>query len=100
MHQNLQATGTHISLIAHITQRDLAQHLSRTEAQNGFANRCLWTWVQRGNCLPEGGTLSAADLSRLPANSAALSTGPLVLPKSSSAGMRRPATFGKIAIPP
>ena len=63
MHQNLQATGTHISLIAHITQRELAQHLSRTEAQNGFANRCLWTWVQRGNCLPEGGSLSAADLS-------------------------------------
>jgi hypothetical protein len=63
MHQNLQATGTHISLIAHITQRDLARHLSRTEAQNGFANRCLWTWVQRGNCLPEGGSLSAADLS-------------------------------------
>ena len=63
MHQNLQATGTHISLIAHITQRELAQHLSRTEAQNGFANRCLWTWVQRGNCLPEGGNLSAADLS-------------------------------------
>ena len=63
MHQNLQANGTHISLIAHITQRELAQHLSRTEAQNGFANRCLWTWVQRGNCLPEGGSLSAADLS-------------------------------------
>jgi hypothetical protein len=63
MHQNLQATGTHISLNAHITQRELVQHLSRTEAQNGFANRCLWTWVQRGNCLPEGGSLSAADLS-------------------------------------
>ena len=63
MHQNLQATGTHISLIAHITQRELAQNLPRTEAQNGFANRCLWTWVQRSNCLPEGGSLSAADLS-------------------------------------
>ena len=65
MHQNLQATGTHISLIAHVTQRELAQHLSRTEAQNGFANRCLWAWVQRGNCLPEGGNLSAGDLSTL-----------------------------------
>jgi hypothetical protein len=63
MHQNLQATGTHISLIAHITQRELAQYLPRTEAQNGFANRCLWTWVQRSNCLPEGGNLSAGDLS-------------------------------------
>jgi hypothetical protein len=63
MHQNLQATGTHISLIAHITQRELAQYLPRTEAQNGFANRCLWAWVQRSNCLPEGGSLSTGDLS-------------------------------------
>jgi hypothetical protein len=63
MHQNLQATGTHISLIAHITQRELTQHLPRTEAQNGFANRCLWASVQRSNCLPEGGSLSAGDLS-------------------------------------
>jgi hypothetical protein len=63
MHQNLRATGTHISLIAHITQRELTQNLPRTETQNGFANRCLWTWVQRGNCLPEGGSLSAGDLS-------------------------------------
>jgi hypothetical protein len=63
MHQHLQATGTHISLIAHITQRELAQNLHRTEAQNGFANRCLWAWVHRSNCLPEGGSLSVNDLS-------------------------------------
>ena len=60
-YQNLQATGTHISLIAHITQRELAQNLHRTEAHNGFANRCLWAWVHRSNCLPEGGSLSAGD---------------------------------------
>jgi hypothetical protein len=63
MQQHLRATGTHISLIAHITQRELAQNLHRTEAHNGFANRCLWTWVQRNNCLPEGGNLSAGALS-------------------------------------
>jgi hypothetical protein len=63
MHQHLQATGTHISLIAHITQRELARNLHRTEAQNGFANRCLWAWVHRSNCLPEGGSLSADDLA-------------------------------------
>jgi hypothetical protein len=62
-HQHLQATGTHISLIAHITQRELAQGLHHTEAHNGFANRCLWTWVQRNNCLPEGGNLSADAVS-------------------------------------
>ena len=64
MHQDLQATGTHISLIAHITQRELAQSLHHTEAHNGFANRCLWTWVQRNNCLPEGGDLSDERLIR------------------------------------
>jgi hypothetical protein len=63
MHQHLHATGTHISLIAHITQRELAQNLHRTQAHNGFANRCLWTWVQRSNCLPEGGNLSPNALS-------------------------------------
>ena len=59
----LQATGTHISLIAHITQRELAQHLHPTETHNGFANRCLWTCVQRSQSLPEGGNLSALELS-------------------------------------
>jgi len=59
----LQATGTHISLIAHVTQRDLEQHLHPTEAQNGFANRCLWTCVHRRICLPEGGSLGAEQLS-------------------------------------
>jgi hypothetical protein len=63
----VQATGTHISLIAHITQRELAQHLHPTEAHNGFANRCLWTAVQRSQCLPEGGNLGADELSAIAA---------------------------------
>jgi hypothetical protein len=57
-----QPPAAHLSLIAHITQRELAQNLPRTEAHNGFANRCLWAWVHRSNCLPEGGTLTPADL--------------------------------------
>jgi hypothetical protein len=63
MQQQLRATGTHISLIAHITQRELAKNLRRAEAQNGFANRCLWTWVHRSSCIPDGGSLSAGDLA-------------------------------------
>ena len=63
----IHATGTHISLIAHITQRELAQHLHPTEAHNGFANRCLWTAVQRSQCLPEGGNLDAHELSAVAA---------------------------------
>jgi hypothetical protein len=60
-----RATGTHISLIAHITQRELAQTLLRNEAQNGFTNRCLWASVQRSNCLPDGGALDLNELSAL-----------------------------------
>jgi hypothetical protein len=63
LHQPLQATGTHISLIAHITQRELAQNLPRTEAHNGLANRCLWASVKRSKCLPEGGNLNPTELS-------------------------------------
>jgi hypothetical protein len=61
--QPIQATRTHISLIAHITQRELTENLHPTEAHNGFANRCLWTGVQRSQCLPEGGNLDAHELS-------------------------------------
>ncbi len=63
----IQATGTHISLIAHITQRELAENLHPTEARNGFANRCLWTGVQRSQCLPEGGNLDAHEVSAVAA---------------------------------
>src|SRR5580658_7510264 len=63
----VQATGTHISLIAHITQRELAENIHPTEAHNGFANRCLWTAVQRSQCLPEGGNLDAHEISAVAA---------------------------------
>ena len=64
-HQQLTATGAHTSLIAHITQRELAHNLPRTEAHNGFANRCLWALVERSKCLPDGGKLTQEDLSIL-----------------------------------
>jgi hypothetical protein len=61
--QPIQATRTHISLIAHITQRELAESFHSTEAHNGFANRCLWTEVRRSQCLPEGGNPDPHELS-------------------------------------
>jgi hypothetical protein len=64
-HQPLQATGTHISLVGHITQHELAQHLHRTDSHNGFVNRCLWTFVQRSQCLPEGSSPNPDELSGL-----------------------------------
>jgi hypothetical protein len=59
----LQATGTHISLIGHITQYELSRRLQPTDAHNGFANRCLWTCARRSQLLPEGGSLASEDLS-------------------------------------
>jgi hypothetical protein len=99
MQQHLSVFATHISVIAHITQRELAHHLHGTEAQNGFANRCLWAWVHRSNCLPDGGSLSVADLAPLLADSATLSTGPPRPPKFSSNVMLRHAISGANAIP-
>jgi hypothetical protein len=61
----LHASGAHLSLVAHITESELAQYLSRTEAHNGFANRCLWTSVRRSQSLPEGGALPPDQLSSL-----------------------------------
>jgi hypothetical protein len=61
----LQASGGHLSLIGHITQRELAESLHRTEAHNGFANRCLWACVQRIRCLPDGGSVAANELSAI-----------------------------------
>jgi hypothetical protein len=48
-----------------ITQHELAQHLHRTDAHNGFVNRCLWTCVQRSQCLPEGSSPKPDDLAGL-----------------------------------
>jgi hypothetical protein len=61
----VQASGGHLSLIGHITQRELAESLHRTEAHNGFANRCLWACVERTGCLPDGGSVDPQALSAI-----------------------------------
>jgi hypothetical protein len=63
--QQLHATNAHLSIVAHITESELAQHLTRIGSHNGFANRCLWTSVRRGQSLPEGGSLPPDRLSAL-----------------------------------
>jgi hypothetical protein len=63
MRQQLRATDTHVSLIAHISRDELTHSLHRTEAHNGFANRCLWTWVERANCLPNATSPPAQELA-------------------------------------
>jgi hypothetical protein len=51
----LKATGAHISVIGHITRAELLRLLSKTDTENGFANRFLWVLVRRSKVLPFGG---------------------------------------------
>jgi hypothetical protein len=55
-HRYIQDTAAHISIVGHVTQGELAHHLSHIESHNGFANRCLWTNVRRSKSLPDGGS--------------------------------------------
>jgi hypothetical protein len=63
----VQVTPAHISIVGHVTQAELAHHLSHTESANGFANRCLWTSVRRSKSLPDGGSLPPEEQSALAA---------------------------------
>jgi len=56
-HSPLCATGSHVSIIGHITIDELRARLTRTEAANGFANRFLFPLVRRSKELPFGGSL-------------------------------------------
>lgn len=60
-----QATGAHVSIVAHITKSELLRYLDNTETGNGFANRFLWVCVKRSKELPEGGSLDEVTLAAL-----------------------------------
>jgi hypothetical protein len=51
----LCATGSHISIVGHITVEELRARLTRTDTANGFANRFLFLLVRRSKVLPFGG---------------------------------------------
>ena len=52
----LKATGSHISIIGHITRAELLRHLNDIEQSNGFGNRFCWFLVSRSKCIatPDG----------------------------------------------
>jgi hypothetical protein len=56
-----KATGSHVSILGHITREELLRHLNETETANGFANRFLWLMVRRSKELPFGGSWDAVD---------------------------------------
>lgn len=51
----VNATGTHVSVVAHITTDELRRYLTRTEIANGFGNRFSFLAVRRSKQLPLGG---------------------------------------------
>ena len=61
----IKATGSHISIVAHITDDELRSKLNKVEMANGFANRFLLARVRRSKELPHGGQLDAMALQKL-----------------------------------
>ncbi len=59
------STGSHISIVGHITQNELRQTLTKVDMHNGFGNRFLWTCVRRSKKLPHGGNPSDSDIKKL-----------------------------------
>ena len=57
-----RATSAHVSIIGHVTRDELRRELNDTDMGNGFANRFLWACTTRSKELPEGGSLTDADL--------------------------------------
>ena len=58
-----RAREAHISIVAHITFKELKDRLGECEFFNGFANRFLWLCVRRARCLPEPPNFSDLGLS-------------------------------------
>lgn len=50
-----KSTKHHISLLAHITLYELKGEIQSNDIFNGFANRCLYAYVERERSLPFGG---------------------------------------------
>ena len=52
-HNPIKATNHHIGIIGHCTAEELAADLRRVDMANGFGNRFLWIWSERGALLPD-----------------------------------------------
>lgn len=58
----LTSTGSHVSIVGHITETELRARLTRTDAANGFANRFIFPLVRRSKELPFGGELTDSEI--------------------------------------
>src|SRR5262249_26179154 len=60
-----QASGAHISIIAHITPEELVNLLAEVDIANGFINRFLPCCARRAQLLPFGGRVPQDELDHL-----------------------------------
>jgi hypothetical protein len=58
----IRATGAHISLLAHISTRELEPCFRLHRYSNGWHSRFLWVFSNRSKALPEGGILACGDI--------------------------------------
>ena len=61
----VRASGSHISIVGHISADELLRYINATELANGFLNRFTLVAVRRAKLLPDGGDLRAVDWRRL-----------------------------------
>ncbi len=55
----MRATGTHVTIVGHVTEHELLRHLTEEKLGAGIGNRFLFVSVRRSKVLPHGG---AADV--------------------------------------
>jgi hypothetical protein len=60
----ITATGCHISIIGHITRKELRKLLSSNDTSNGFANRFLWVFSKGTKLLPNPAPLNLKAISK------------------------------------
>lgn len=56
-------SDAHVSIVAHITQEELREKLTNTDAASGFANRFLFCCARRQRLLPFGGRADPEELA-------------------------------------
>lgn len=61
----LRATDTHVSIVGHVTPRELRHELKHVDMGNGFANRFLMVLVRRSQLLPDGGRMGDQERAEL-----------------------------------
>jgi hypothetical protein len=70
-----KSTGSHITIVGHITKKELLKHLTEEKLGSGIANRFVFALVRRSKKLPHGGAEDAFDPNQIQALQRALEFG-------------------------